>query len=171
MMKKNIFIISLVLIVLSTNISFSRNLKIGEVLKSLSMKLEFNRKELHNINDDLLAIQQASIGESNIDNLSSIIDNISRARESYLYQLYLIDVKAYVNENKLNEFFFLSIKTLQITKEVIEHCNKVISFSYPFLINKAALHSVDKARKNMLDSVNEIESTIMILNNIIKSKT
>jgi prefoldin subunit 5 len=41
--------------------------------------------------------------------------------------------------------------------------------SYPYITNKAALHSADKAKKIIKDSITEIESTIKTLDSAIKS--
>ena len=170
-MKKNIFIITLILLILGNSISFSQDLKIDETLESLSKKLELNRKELNNITGDLIAIGQSQKGKGRLDTINYIISDVEVVQTIYLYQLYLIDVKNYVSNKNLNAFLLLINKSLYLTKENLEYHYKLINNSYPYLKTTPALHSVDKARKNISDMAIEIKSAIRFLNSIITSKT
>lgn len=101
--------------------------------------------------------------------ISAIVGDLETAQIVYELQNYLIFVKKYVRRDEVKNYCDLLMQSLSSSKLEIDNSYRKIQVSYPYLINRAALHSADRAKENLLDTLSEIESTMKVLDNAIKS--
>jgi hypothetical protein len=164
---KRIVYVTVLLLVFIFNLSHAQDVNIDEALVSLSGKIVDNHKELRAILGDLLSIGNAAHGDRGT--ISSIIDDIEKAQIVYVFQNYLILAKNHVHKDEVKNYCSVLMQSLSSSKLELDNSYSKMRVSYPYLTNKAALHSVDKAKENLLDIMNEIKTTTALLDNAIKS--
>ena len=169
-MKKIILLLTLALLILSNNVSYSMDTQIVPTLLELMDTLVENDTEIIATLNDFKAIKNAS---KNIDQKVYLIILISALKEYetvLTYQAYVLLSITYLDRNKRYDYLKWLNNSLLKSKELIGQFIRRFEFLYPQLEAVAALHSADKAKKNMLDTLAKIDSTIGLLSKKIKSK-
>lgn len=75
-----------------------------------------------------------------------------------------------IYKNQRNLYYAILGDSLSNSKKYIDWFYENFADTYPFLEMTSALHSVDKVKKNMVDTLAKIDTTIGLLPKEIKSK-
>ena len=75
-----------------------------------------------------------------------------------------------IYKNQQNLYYAILGDSLSNSKKYIDWFYENFVGTYPFLEMTSALHSVDKVKKNMVDTLAKIDTTIGLLPKEIKSK-
>ena len=167
--KKILVPLTLLLVVFSFNLSYSQDVSIADSLFILASSLNRNYNELQDIRSDLASIGKVTKDQADKIAVGQIVGFVNIAATVYEYQIAFLSTSALIREDKLKVYCELSRVGLKRTKKYIDYYYESTQKTYPFLENKAALHTVDKVKKNLLDSLGEIESTMKVLDDAIKS--
>lgn len=168
-MKRILFTVPILLLAFYANTSYSQNVNAAKTVDSLIPKLQADVKELETIMSDLHEIKQIENDRLQKEILESLFGATQQAILVCEYQALLILVMYDVKLDKLKSYFKLLKLSFSKSKENLNYCFGMASGSYRFLKLPSALHTTDKLKKNLRDTLDEFESIIEILNNAIKS--
>ena len=168
-MKRILFSITVMLVVFSFNISYSQDVSIDGVLDNLPKKMWPHFQEIGAIKKDFWVIIKNTDNMNQKSVMFDLLNGINDASDIYDCQLKLLFTKLFVDESKMKPYYEFIHHTLKMSYVDLDNAHKTIQDYYTLVENKAALHSADKAKKILRDSLSEIESTMTLLDNAIKS--
>jgi len=169
-MKKIILLLTLALLILSNNISYSQDALLSVSLLELSKTLNDNDKEIKATRKDFVAMIGVTDSQTQKQILLQLISTLDQYHLILLYQRYLLVMYPIVNKNQRNLYYALLKESLSNSKKYTDWLYKAFEGFYLYLEMTSALHSVDKVKKNMLDTLAKIDSTSELLSKETKSK-
>ena len=170
-MKRILFLVTALLMVFSFNISSAQNVKIDQELRGLARNIWKYSDELQSIQNDLVSIAQAETVKSykKASLILDLADDVERTETIMQYEFFILVTKPFIDEDKMKPYCQHIFHTLEYSMMQINSFHKHLQDIYDLVENKAALHSADKAKKIIKDSLTEIESTSTFLDNAIKA--
>jgi len=162
-MKKIILLLTLALLILSSNISYAQDVRLLGSLLELNIMLENNDEEIMATRKDFLAMRKVTDSQRQkklLDKLTNILEQYHLVLE---YQNYVLMPQPYVSKNKRNNYYKILNLSLLASKGYIDWFYQYFEGLYPYLEITSALHSVDKVKKNMLATLAKIDSTSGLL--------
>ena len=169
-MKKIIFLLPLALLILSNNISYSQDVPLLASLREFNETLTISYKEITATRKDFTAMIGVTDSQTQKNILLQLMSKLEQYQLILLYQRYLLVMYPIVNKNQRNLYYALLKESLSNSKKHIAWLYEAFTGIYPYLEIASALHSVDKVKKNMLNTLAKIDSTSGLLSKETKSK-
>ena len=177
-MKMILFSVTISLAVFSFNISHSQDASVSyskeaivdELLDKTSVKLKAYMGDMGTIHKALGKIAHSyRYDESQFDAILSISSCISDVAFTFKWQVIVLSTKDYVDRRRMKPYYQNIYKTLMFSYGLSQSNYKKINDHYPYLQNQPALHSADKAKKLLSESISAIEATILVLEKVMIS--
>lgn len=170
-MKKVLCLVTLLLAGFTLNASATQDEKIDEALRSLARTLWSYSEELQTIQNNLVAIAKTESSESynQAGLVLDLTEDVEDVETILKYEFFILVTKPFINKDKIKPYCRHIWHTLEYSSMHIKSLQNHLHDIYGLVENKAALHSVDRAKKIIKDSLAENESTMDFLDKAVKS--
>ena len=170
-MKRILCLVTALLVGLTFNVSAAQDEKIDEALRSLARTLWSYSEELQTIQNDLVSIARAESSKSynKAGLVLDLTDDIEDVETILKYEFFILVTKPFISKDKIKPYCQHIWHTLEYSNMHIKSLQKHLQDIYGLVEDKAALHSVDRAKKIIRDSLAKNESTMDFLDKTVKS--
>ena len=170
-MKKTILLITAVTVLFSFSTVFAQNNVVSIKLELLSSVLSANHNQLQKISRNFFSILD-SIPDDRILEYRSILYIIGDIQEAHMvhqYLLPLLSFRDYIREDNAQSYYKTLLSVLLFAKNDLDEGYRFIQTQYSYLKKRSALHTADKAKGILRDSISEIDSAIKELSKVSDS--
>lgn len=163
-MKKTIFLITTAFGLFNFSPAIAQAQDLDTAINTLSGTILSNKKKLNDTLVDLNAIVKSiNVGTAQFSATTAIFDDNRTALlvHEYLFPVFMLS--HWTKEDDIINYFSVLLHYLKMSRKNLNIHEKNIEKMYPHLKNKAALHSADKVKKILRDSLSQIDPVLIML--------
>jgi len=167
-MKKTILLITTTLLLFSFSTVHAQDQDISKALVILSGKLNRNFDILRNSRTDLWNIAGShKLYERQVNAILTMNENITAVRMVHKYLIPTAMLSFYIRKDELINYYRITHYALSNSNTDLNELLERSKYYYPDLENKALLHTADKFRDILRDSLREIDPVLKLLSKAI----
>ena len=168
--KKIFFTLTVLLVVFSFNLSYSQDANVDAAFNSLQSKSDILLKEISPIQDDLRAVSKSFSDETARGHYTQIMVSIREGSDLISIIKLILASKEFVDKEKMKSYFQYMHTNLRLFYDDLTRMTGRLEIEVKmFGVPPAVILLTKKAIKIFNEYLGEMESTIKVLDNAIKS--
>ena len=166
-MKKTILLITAALVLFNLSTAFAQNQDIDTAIGGLWENLYDNHEKLKIAHGDLLAIAKSIQSSDNeVDSIISLSQNIQSAMLVHKYLIPVVSLSRSIRQDNLLYYYKIVNGALLNSKFDLNNSYEMIQTVYPYREKKSTLHTTDKVKSILRETLSKIEPVLNTLSRV-----
>lgn len=166
-MKKSILLITAVTVLFNFSTAFSKDQDINKTIGGLWKNLYDNHEKLKNAHSDLIAIAKSiPTPDNQVEAMINISQGIRSAMFVHKYLIPTASLSFSIRQDNLIYYYKVANGAFLNSKFDLNQIYEMVQALYPYLEKKSALHTTDKVKSILRDTLSKIESVLNILSKV-----